>query len=139
MKYHPQSEIIINAPLDKVWALMEDFDNYSKWNTMVTFRGTPQVGDSIPMMVSLGGRVTKTPVKFLAIEKNKELRWVGGPKGLITGEHYFQFSEIDTHTTKMIQGEKFSGLMVPLLWPFLKGILNELYEKTNVDIQKVFS
>lgn len=136
MKYHPQYEFTINAPIEKAWALLENFDNYKNWNSMITFKKKPQVGKTILMRVSLNGKKITTPVTFLKIEKNKKLAWKGGPKGLITGEHYFLLEAIDERSCKMIQGEKFSGLLVPIMWPFLKNTLNTLYEKTNEDIQK---
>ena len=68
MKYHPVYEIIINASLEDVWKLLENFDSYPSWNTMISFKGDPEVGKKIPMMVSIMGRTIRTPVKFLKIE-----------------------------------------------------------------------
>ena len=124
MKYHPRSEIIINASIEDVWSLLENFENYGEWNSMITFKGEPKVGKKTPMKVSIMGKVIIAPVKFLKIQKEKELSWKGGPMGLITGEHYFKLEAVNDKTTKMIQGEKFKGLLVPFMWPFLKGTLS---------------
>lgn len=139
MKYHPTYEFTLNVPAEKAWALLEDFDNYASWNSMITFKEKLVVGKTAIMNVSLSGKKIKTPIKVLAVEKNKELRWKGGPKGLITGEHYFLIEAIDENSCKMIQGEKFSGLLVPFIWPFLKRTLNTLYQQTNADIKKALS
>ena len=138
MKYHPKSEIIINAAISDVWNLLSDFENYPNWNSMLAFKGVPKVDRKIPMKVSIMGRTNLVPVKFLKIQTESELSWKGGPPGLITGEHYFKLEVVDEKTTKMVQGEIFKGLLVPLLWPFLKGTLNTLYEQTNIDILKAF-
>ena len=34
-----RDEIEINAPPDKVWATLIDFENYKNWNTQLTFLG----------------------------------------------------------------------------------------------------
>jgi hypothetical protein len=138
MKYHPTYEVIIHAPIADVWSLLENFENYASWNSMITFKGQPKVGSKTPMKVSIMGRNIVTPVKFLKIQKEKALVWKGGPTGFITGEHYFKLEAIDEKTTRMIQGEKFKGILVPVLWPVLKGTLNTLYEQTNKDIINAF-
>ena len=138
MKYHPMHEVIVDAPIEKVWQLLIDFDSYSNWSSMVSFRGQPEVGKTVPLMVSILGRKIKTPVEFLKIEENKELAWRGGLSGLITGEHYFELSSIDDDKTKLVQGEKFKGLLLPFMWPILKNTLNKLYEQSNNDIKNYF-
>ena len=135
MAYHPILEIELSAPIEKVWALLEDFENYHTWNSLLCFDEPLVVGKTSPMLVEILGRKIKTPVKALKIEKDKELRWVGGPKGLIQGEHYFLLEAIDENRCKLIQGEKFSGLVMPFLWPVLRKTLSKLYKQTNEDIK----
>jgi hypothetical protein len=139
MKYHPVYEFTLNVPAEKAWALLEDFDNYSSWNSAITFKEKLVVGKTVIMKVSLAGRKIKTPIKVLALKKNQELRWQGGIKGLITGEHYFLIEKINEKSCKMIQGEKFSGVLMPIMWPLLKNNLNTLYEQTNEDIKKALA
>lgn len=53
---------------------------------------------------------------ILTLESNNEFRWKGklGINGIFDGEHYFILESLDKDITKFIQGEKFSGLLVPL-------------------------
>ena len=131
-------EITVDAPLEKVWNLLVDFDNYPDWNSMIAFKGNPAVGKKVPMRVSIHGRVITTPVKFLKMDENKKLAWIGGPAPLFTGEHYFILEKIDEKNCKLIQGEKFKGLLVPLMFPVLERPLRKLYEDTNEDVRRVF-
>jgi len=139
MRYHPSYEFMLNVSAEQAWNLLEDFENYSEWNSMITFNKKLVAGKSALMNVSIMGRKILTPINVLTIEDNKELRWQGGPKGLFTGEHYFLIEAIDDNSCKMIQGEIFKGLLAPIMLPFLKKTLNTLYEQTNLDIQKALS
>lgn len=138
MAYHPIYETEISAPVDQVWALLIGFGDYPRWNTMISFKGEPEKGKTVPMKVDILGRVITTPVTFLRMDNNKELAWVGGLKGLFTGEHYFKLQKIDDERCLLIQGEKFRGLLLPVLWPVLRKTLDKLYRQTNEDIVKVF-
>lgn len=139
MNYHPTYEFTLNVSAQKAWALLENFEHYPEWNSAISFKEKLHVGKKVMMNVSLAGKKIKTPIKVLAIKKNEELRWKGGPQGLITGEHYFLIEAINDNSCKMIQGEKFSGLLVPIMWPFLKKTLNTLYEQTNADIKNALA
>ena len=53
----------------------------------------------------------------LAFSENKEFRWKGklGINGIFDGEHYFQLTDLENNQTKFIHGEKFSGILIPLM------------------------
>src|SRR5690606_39231146 len=134
-----EHSVILDAPVEKVWQVLVNFPGYPAWNSMISFKGEPAVGRKVPMRVEIHGRRIVTPVKFLRMETNKELAWVGGPQGLFTGEHYFILEEEAEGKSKLRQGEKFKGLLLPLMWPFLENTLNKLYVQTNEDIRKQLS
>ncbi len=134
MKFHLSFEITIDAPVERVWEVLVDFDAYPEWNSAISFKNTPALGKTVPMRVGLEGRKVTTKVTFLRMEKNKELAWVGGIKKMIRGEHYFELEDLGNGTTRLVQGEKFKGLLVPAMWPFLKGILSDFYQENNQEI-----
>lgn len=134
-----EHSVLLDAPVEKVWQVLVNFSDYSSWNSMISFKGEPAVGRKVPMRVEILGKRIVTPVNFLRMQTNKELAWMGGPKGLFTGEHYFILEEQAEGKCKLRQGEKFKGLLLPLMWPFLESTLNKLYVQTNEDIQKYLS
>ncbi len=106
-----QTEIIINAPKEKVWKVFTDFENYPYWNPFITsLTGEVNAGNTIK--VELGGMTFKP--KVLAYEKEKELRWLGHLmfKGLFDGEHIFELKDNGDGTTTFMQSENFNGLLV---------------------------
>ncbi|MCR1815116.1 SRPBCC domain-containing protein [Aliarcobacter butzleri] len=73
----------------------------------------------------------------LECEENKELRWLGKLlfNGIFDGEHYFLIKENIDGTCTFIQGEKFSGILIPF---FGKMILKTKkgFEVMNQELKK---
>ncbi len=114
-----KAEIMINSAPEKVWSVLTDFENYPRWNLFITdISGRKTIGSSLKVSINPpGGKgMTFKPV-LLKFEENKEFRWKGKLfiKGIFDGEHYFILSSEDGSKTKLIQGEKFSGILVGLL------------------------
>jgi len=114
------TEIIIDAPVDKIWNILVDFDSYSQWNPFITsFKGKIAEGEKfkVTLQPSNSKPMTFHP-KCLVLQKNKEFRWLGHLfiKGIFDGEHIFELKDLGNDQTRFIQREIFSGVLVPLLW-----------------------
>lgn len=72
--------------------------------------------------------MTFKPV-VLKFEPKKEFRWKGklGIQGIFDGEHYFILEEVDNNQTKLIHGEKFSGILV--------YVMGNVLEKTKIGFE----
>jgi hypothetical protein len=134
-----QTEILINTDIAKVWNVLMNFDNYPKWNPFITsISGEPKLGSRLTVSINPpGGNGMTFKPNILTLEANKEFRWKGklGINGIFDGEHYFILESVDKDITKFIHGEKFSGLLVPLVGKILdktqKGfqLMNESIKK----------
>ncbi len=53
----------------------------------------------------------------LIVDPARELRWQGtlGAKSLFDGEHSFRLEQTSSTPTQFLHGERFSGLLVPLI------------------------
>ena len=118
-----QTEILINTDITKVWDVLMNFDNYPKWNPFITsISGEPKLGSRLTVSIKPpGGKGMTFKPNILTLEANKEFRWKGklGINGIFDGEHYFILESVDKDITKFIHGEKFSGLLVPLVGKML--------------------
>jgi hypothetical protein len=118
-----QTEILINTDIAKVWNVLMNFDNYPKWNPFITsISGEPKLGSRLTVSINPpGGNGMTFKPNILTLEANKEFRWKGklGINGIFDGEHYFILESVDKDITKFIHGEKFSGLLVPLVGKML--------------------
>ena len=118
-----QTEILINTDITKVWDVLMNFDSYPKWNPfIISISGEPKLGSRLTVSINPpGGNGMTFKPYILSLEKNKEFRWKGklGISGIFDGEHYFILEFLENDKTKFIHGEKFSGLLVPVLGKML--------------------
>ena len=135
------TEIEISAPVEKVWAILTDFEKYPQWNPFIksvdgevaegaTFEVTLEQPDSKPMVFK---------PKCLKFEKNKEFTWLGHlfMPGIFDGEHIFLLLALDEGKTKFIQKENFKGLLVPFFWKQLNTKTRAGFELMNNKLKEL--
>jgi hypothetical protein len=113
-----QTEIIINASPEKVWAILTDFSNYPNWNPFIrSIKGPVIVGKKIIARIEPpeANGMTFKP-KVLVLKANEEFRWIGHLliPGLFDGEHRFELVDNGNGTTTFRQSETFHGIFIPL-------------------------
>jgi hypothetical protein len=112
------TQIPINATAERVWSLLLDFPAHARWNPFIrSIEGRPEVGQSLKVFIQPpGGKGMGFRPTVLAVEPNRELRWKGKVllPGLFDGEHYFKLEPTPGGGLIFHQGEKFSGILVPL-------------------------
>jgi len=117
MKLVTQIEIKANA--ETIWNALIDFKNYYKWNPFIS-----KIEGNLAPNQQLRVKIQKmyfTPTVQL-VKPHQKLTWLGklGVKGLFDGYHYFEIIPIDEQKCLFIQGENFTGILVPLLKKKLK-------------------
>jgi len=114
-----ETEILIDATPEKVWAILTNFENHPKWNPFITsIHGEKKIGEQLTVSIKPPGRngMTFKPI-VTSYKENTEFRWKGklGIPGIFDGEHYFQLISQENNRTKLIHGEQFSGILVALM------------------------
>jgi hypothetical protein len=114
-----ETDIEIDAPPKRVWALLTDFARMPAWNPFIkAISGNLTQGARLSVFIAPPG---KSGMRFkptvLSVRPERELRWLGHllVPGIFDGEHYFLLEPIAESGTWLRQGEKFSGLFVGLL------------------------
>jgi len=113
MAFNIETDILLPASPERVWQVLTDFQSYPSWNPFLTqASGDWAVGNTVA--VTAGGMSFKPTI--LAFNPGQELRWLGSLlfKGVFDGEHYFQLHPAPDGKTRLVHGENFSGLLVPL-------------------------
>ncbi|MDM1294926.1 SRPBCC domain-containing protein [Sphingobacterium sp. N143] len=118
-----ETMITLDASLEQVWNVLVDFSAYPLWSpTIKAFDGKPAVGKRCKVRLEQpnGFKITMNP-RFLCIDADRELRWKGNLilPGIFDGEHYFRLEQAGADQVRLIQGEIFSGLLIPFFGQLL--------------------
>jgi len=108
----------INAPPRSVWKVLVDFQAHPQWHPFIrSIEGSPR-GEALRVSIQpVGGKGMTFRPRVLRAVPDQELRWLGRVllPGIFDGEHFFKIEPLDDgRRTKFIQGERFTGLLVPL-------------------------
>jgi len=130
-----RTEIEIDAPVERVWAVLIDFERFPDWNPFIRrIHGNAQVGSRLDVLLGASGT---RPMRFRptvkAVVPNRELRWLGrlGLPRLFDGEHIFQIEPLGPNRVRFVQRERFRGLLVPLLARSLNRDARRGFEEMN--------
>jgi hypothetical protein len=133
-----ETEIDIDAPAARVWALLTDFSRMGAWNPFIkAISGKLAVGERLCVDIAPPG---KSAMRFrpviLTLRPERELRWLGhvALKGIFDGEHYFLLEPLDENRTRLTQGEIFSGILVGVLAGMLPATRNG-FEAMNLALK----
>ena len=126
----------INAPPREVWTVLVDFPEHRHWNPFVrSIEGSPREGERLKVFVQpVGGKGMTFRPRVLRAVPEEELRWLGRVvlPGIFDGEHFFKIEPLDEgRRTRFTQGERFTGLLVPLLRKSLDRGTREGFEAMN--------
>lgn len=134
-----KTEILINSDSKRVWQVLTDFKSYPNWNPFIkSIRGEKIVGNKLATeILPPNRRIMKFTPVLLAVDSERELRWLGsGPvRGIFDGEHYFKIIPQENGSVKFIQGEKFSGILVRFM-PKLLADAKHGFEQMNEALRK---
>jgi hypothetical protein len=112
------TSIEIDAPPERVWSVLTDFDSFPDWNPFIrSARGEVEQGAKLEVRLEPpGGRAMTFKPRVLVAEPGRELRWLGRflLPGLFDGEHIFRIEPLGDGHSRLVQSERFSGLLVPL-------------------------
>jgi hypothetical protein len=113
-----RSDVEIAATPARIWEVLTDLDAYPEWNPfIVSSAGEVRVGATLTNELSNGGKVMTLKPKVLAAVPGQELRWLGHVvvTGIVDAEHYFRLEPLDGERTRLVHGETWTGMLVPLV------------------------
>lgn len=132
----------LDATPEQVWAVLSDLPHYNEWNSLIpAASGSLNPGDKVQLSVQIPTQPKKDiTATVLKAEEQHELRWIGrvGMPRIFDAEHYMV---IDTENAspgkiKFVNGESFSGILVPFMAKMLDTKGRQGYEAMNADLQK---
>lgn len=107
--------INIQAPAERIWALLTNAADIPRWNTTVTsVEGTIALGQKIKLKVPIApNRVFN--LKVSEFEPNKRLVWRDGMAPMFQGVRTYTLTPRGDGSTDFTMVEVLSGLMLPMI------------------------
>ena len=112
------TEIEIEAPVAEVWEVLTEWGAYPAWNPLVdSVVGELREGARLAVHLRLGRARLPIVTKLVALQPERELRWVGHAlvPGIFDGEHSFAMEPLPQARTRFVHAERFSGVAAGLV------------------------
>jgi hypothetical protein len=135
------TECEIDAPACKVYAVISDFANYSRWTDEMIISGDTRPGGKMRVAVktaddgsgwfNLSSKMEKSDGRIIAFDNVLYARF------LFLGRHRFEIIPITETKTRFVNEETFSGLAVPFVRE--KNLLHDtrrFKERVNAVLKK---
>jgi hypothetical protein len=130
-----RAEQEIDAPPERVWEVLTAFETFGSWNPfIVSIEGDQTVGSRLRVRLQPpGGRGTTFRPTVTLNEPGRAFGWLGhlGVPGLFDGAHRFELEGLPGGRTRLLQSERFRGLLVPLLQRSLRTRTRAGFEAMN--------
>ncbi|WP_341676877.1 SRPBCC domain-containing protein [Niveibacterium sp. SC-1] len=113
-----ETEIAIDAPPERVWAILTDFASYPEWNPMLpAIRGEAVEGRQLLVRYAGDKGPRDLWAKVSRSESQRSLRWHGNVvfAGLVVAEQRFRLRKRSNGNTRLYQTIYFAGPLAPLL------------------------
>ena len=130
------TENVIRAPARRVWELLVDFQGYRRWNPFIpSVRGMAEVGQWLEVVVQApGGRPHRLRPTVVTLRPERELGWIARfarLPGVFDGEHSFVVEPLEQGSVRFVHTERFVGILVPFVWPFIAPRTRAGFEAMN--------
>ena len=132
-----QTEIIIPASPDKIWAVLIDTDGYKEWNPVfVPLKGRleqVEEGEILTWLYTQPGQdPIETEMKVVKFVEDKQLNQQGGIWGILNVNHNW-FLDPVSEGTRVTNREEWSGIGV-LFWDY--SWVEPTYKEMNENLKK---
>lgn len=106
----------IDAPPEKVWALLTDASSYADWNpTIISIEGPIAEGSTVRLVSTVNPKRAFS-LKVSDVRAPHKMVWSDGmPLGLFKGVRTYNLEPLDGGATEFTMAEVYSGLLAPMI------------------------
>lgn len=108
----------IDAPVERVWEILTNFELYGEWNPFTTRVDTSlEVGAAVDLHVTLGTRRFRQKERIESVEPPTLLVWgmTMGAAWLLTARREQRLEALGDARCRYVTTDAFSGLLTPLV------------------------
>jgi hypothetical protein len=138
LKRSVYTEIIIDAPKEKVWKVLTDFDSMPKWSTSLQgIFGDFTANGQTEVQFIMFGKLKEFNHKMIDFEEGIQFGW-SDPFYFNTAKdyHIYRLESISDKQTKFIQKDEFNGILGLLLGNYATKKLLSVYQEFNQELKE---
>ncbi|MGO7897232.1 SRPBCC family protein [Rhizobium ruizarguesonis] len=129
-----ETAVIINAPAQLVWSVLDDLERYPEWNEIIPdLKGRTIVGERVSGTLKQDN-TPDIPINpsLTRIVGARELRWLSeAPGAVFSAEHIFVLEPTEDGNTRLLHNEVFGGPVADERWPNIDRNTRAAYERFN--------
>ncbi len=132
------TEIIIDAPKDRVWAVLTDFESMPAWSkSLQKIRGDLSSGSQTQVDYIFKGKLRVIPHHMVDFEAGTQFGWSDKLIPLAKDRHLYRVETLSDNKTKFIQKDEVKGPLAFLVSKMLMDIMISTYPEFNAALKRV--
>lgn len=130
----------IDAPAEKVWEVITDFDRYPEWNPSIpSIEGEPRAGSTLAIKLAMPHRPSANVKATLTeVEPERRLIWDGnvGSDRIFRGHREFLIDPQPGGSVLFTHVEDVSGLLFPVFRAVMGSAIQGHHEGLNAAVKQ---
>ncbi len=133
-----QTEIVIAAPPEAVWAVLSDSSQFTEWSdVLLGLEGPLAVGGTVRLTIDVGLRTVREDVVLRTVEPGRELAWgkTTGPGRAMDFHHGIRLDRHGDHTL-VTHYEHFTGWFGSVIGLAIAPMLRGRYRRFDAQLRE---
>jgi hypothetical protein len=134
-----RAEILIDAPIERVWQILCDLGRYGEWNPFTPrVESSLRIGDPIHLHVRLVGERLMHRIEWVTRNEPHALCWdmKMGVRALLTAERCQVLTAQDEGRTRYVTEDRFTGLLTPIVFALFGRAMQRGFEDCARGLKK---
>jgi len=134
--YRIHTEILIAAPVEKVWAILMDPEELARWSTsFVGMQGDLRPGGQVRVRFRLNGRELTPKHTLSAYSEGRSFAWADPIIPGLKDHHQYILEPLSEQQTRFVQKDALRGPLALVLGPRLSKWMLGLYTDFNTQLK----
>ena len=134
-EYAIHTEIEIDAPAERTWATLTDFDNYEWSSSFKGLSGPVVAGAQVVATFHLGGRDVAIDHELIEVEPGVQWAWSAPFAMGMIDHHLYRVEPIDERRSRFVQNDRVGDGAAVMAGHLTARSLRRMYERFNAELK----